>query len=125
MYKAIKEWYQAKELSMLNKSLARMELDFALSSVDPIHIVHRYDNIQHIDEAGWEFRDDLPALISFCDQIGCSVDEVLTTYDHPEDDPFLMWKWLQASKIARDNVKHKELNDLNFVLYGKEEFYRR
>lgn len=122
-YRVIKPWYADKDAHYLNASLEKMEFDFQISNVSPLNLVYRYGNLPRSNEVKYESMP-FGILQSFADSIGVTVDEVVQANDHPENDSFLLWKYMQQCKIFRDNIKHKEQNDKNFLLYSSKEFYR-
>lgn len=129
-YRVIVPWYADREMNYLNKSLLRMEEDFQLSSCSPLNLVHRYSNIPYLvdfsmgDWAQMDISFSFPALQHFADSIGFSVDEVLMVAGDKTQDSFAPYQHYLQAKIFRDNQKHKELNDKNYVLYSPHEFYR-
>ena len=107
----IKNYYNEKDYYFLQNSLSNMELLGIESNYKPIYLINYYNNMAR----DFDSLQDDEMFIMFASSINENFTNVIKQSFHPQTNPFLNSRYVQACNIFRSKIKHKELNDLNKI----------
>lgn len=132
-HRIIKPFYQDKELSCLNDSLRLMMEEVETGDVLPIYMMNHYSNVPRFEwndmvrdmqrygeftTYGQDLRDAMRRLKVYARSIGVRPDILAWINVHYDDSPVWLADYMRNSRMYNENLKHKELNELNNVLYN-------
>lgn len=121
----IKRFYQDKDSDNLRRFYQQMSTEKNSGQIYAIHLVDYYSNFPaqswrwYLSNLSPENMEYYNRLQRFSDTIGVRFDKLMDQVANYTDDPLLQRKADLHNRIFRDGIKHKKLNDLNKVLYGK------